>query len=109
MIGGSDLLLVAAEAGDRAVGFIQAHRLCVIEAGYGVEILGLVVSTKARRSGIGRALVAEVEDWARKAGADAVVVRSNTKRSESHIFYPAMGYTNVKTQTVYKKRLRGRC
>jgi GNAT superfamily N-acetyltransferase len=103
-IGELDLLLVAVDASDKAVGFIQAHRLCIIEVGFRVEILGLVVSSSARRSGIGRRLIAEVERWARNIGAEAVSVRSNTKRTEAHIFYPALGYTNIKTQAVYEKR-----
>jgi GNAT superfamily N-acetyltransferase len=105
-IGELDLLLVAVDASDKAVGFIQAHRLCIIEVGFRVEILGLVVSSSARRSGIGRRLIAEVERWARNIGAEAVSVRSNTKRTEAHIFYPALGYTNIKTQAVYEKPAR---
>jgi GNAT superfamily N-acetyltransferase len=105
-IGGSDLLLVAVTAADRPVGFIQAHRVCIIEAGDRVEILGLVVGASARRGGIGRKLIAEVEHWAESMGAEAVIVRSNTVRRESHIFYPALGYSRIKTQAVYEKRLR---
>lgn len=104
-IGNSDLLLVAVTATDHPVGFIQAHRVCIIEAGFRVEILGLVVSARARRGGIGKRLIAEVERWAKSIGAEAVVVRSNMKRTESHIFYPALGYSQIKTQAVYEKRL----
>ena len=100
------LLLVAVDAEDRPVGFIQANSVCIIEMGSRVEILGLVVSSKARRSGIGRRLIVEVERWAQSIGAEAVLVRSNTKRDEAHRFYPAMGYTKIKTQAVYKKQLR---
>ena len=39
-IGESDLLLVAVDAGDKAIGFVQAHRVCIIEVGLRVEILG---------------------------------------------------------------------
>ena len=105
-IGESDLLLVAVDANDKAVGFIQAHRVCIIEVGLRVEILGLVVSSSARRSGIGRRLIAEVERWATNIGAEAVSVRSNTKRVEAHIFYPALGYKKIKTQAVYEKAVR---
>jgi GNAT superfamily N-acetyltransferase len=105
-IGEPDLLLVAVDASDKTVGFIQAHRLCIIEVGFRVEILGLVVASAARRSGIGRRLIAEVERWATNIGAEAVSVRSNTKRTEAHIFYPAMGYTKIKTQAVYEKTVR---
>jgi GNAT superfamily N-acetyltransferase len=98
-----DLLLVAADATDRPTGFIQAHRVCIIEVGFRVEILGLVVSSSARRSGIGRRLIDEAERWAKHIGAEAISVRSNTKRTEAHVFYPALGYTKIKTQAVYEK------
>src|SRR5437016_8844781 len=88
-IGEADLLLVMADASDKAVGFIQAHRVCIIEVGFRVEILGLVVSSSARRKGIARMLIGEVELWAQKIGAEVISVRSNTKRAEAHLFYPA--------------------
>ena len=102
-IGESNLLLVAVDAGDKAIGFIQAHRVCIIEVGFRVEILGLVVSSSARRSGIARRLIEEAETWAKNIGADAISVRSNTKRIEAHLFYPALGYKKIKTQAVYEK------
>ena len=103
-IGESDLLLVAVDAGDKAIGFIQAHRVSIIEVGFRVEILGLVVSSSARRSGIARKLIEQAETWAKNIGADAISVRSNTKRIEAHVFYPALGYRKIKTQAVYEKR-----
>jgi GNAT superfamily N-acetyltransferase len=106
-IGEVDLLLVAADGSDKPVGFIQAHRVCIIELGLRVEILGLVVSSTARRKGIARTLIEEVELWAKKIGAEFVSVRSNTKRAEAHFFYPAMGYEQIKTQAVYAKRVGG--
>ena len=105
-IGESDLLLVALDASDKAIGFIQAHRVCIIEVGFRVEILGLVVSSSARRSGIGQRLIEEAERWAKRIGAEVVSVRSNTKRIEAHTFYPALGYKKIKTQAVYEKAVR---
>ena len=104
-IGETDLLLVAADGSDKPVGFIQAHRVCIIEVGFRVEILGLVVSSTARRKGVARALIGEVELWANRIGVEVVSVRSNTKRAEAHIFYPALGYEHIKTQAVYEKRI----
>jgi len=103
-IGESDLLLVAVDTSNKAIGFIQAHRVCIIELGFRVEILGLVVSASARRSGIGQALIKEAERWAKSNGAEAVSVRSNTRRIGAHIFYPALGYKKIKTQAVYEKQ-----
>ena len=94
----------AVDMNDKPVGFIQAHRVCIIEVGFRVEILGLVVSASARRSGIGQALIKEAERWAKSNGAEAVSVRSNTRRIEAHIFYPALGYKKIKTQAVYEKQ-----
>ena len=105
-IGESDLLLVAVDANDKAIGFIQAHRVCIIEVGFRVEILGLVVSSSARRSGIGRRLITEAERWAQNIDAEAISVRSNTKRVEAHLFYPVLGYKQIKTQAVYEKAVR---
>jgi predicted N-acetyltransferase YhbS len=105
-IGESDLLLVAVDAGNKAIGFIQAHRVCIIEVGFRVEILGLVVSSSSRRSGIARRLVEEAESWAKNIGAEAISVRSNTKRIEAHLFYPVLGYEKMKTQAVYEKAVR---
>jgi GNAT superfamily N-acetyltransferase len=102
-IGEADLLLVAADGSDKPVGFVQGHRVCIIEVGFRVEILGLVVSATTRREGIARMLIGEVELWAKKIGAEVVSVRSNTKRAEAHFFYPAMGYKQIKTQAVYEK------
>lgn len=101
----SDVLLVAVDRADVPLGFIQAGVVRTIEAEARVHILGLVVSSQARRLGIARRLMAEVERWAVGAGVEAVVVRSNIVRPEAHAFYPAVGYEKIKTQAVYLKRL----
>ena len=72
-----DLLLVAVDATDRPVGFIQAHRVCIIEVGFRVEILGLVVSSSARRSGIARGLI-EQEKY--RCGGDIGAKQYQTDR-----------------------------
>ena len=105
----SDLLLVSVSASEKVIGWMQAHAAHLLESGFRVEILGLVVSGESRRSGVGRALLAEVETWARNLGASAIVVRSNVRRTESHAFYPACGYEIAKTQHVYRKMLRKEC
>jgi predicted N-acetyltransferase YhbS len=101
----NDLVLVAVNDAGVVIGWIQAHASHVLESGFRVEIAGLIVSPDARRCGVGRALVSRAEEWARKLDAEAIVVRSNVQRIESHAFYPALGYLITKTQTVYRKRL----
>ena len=101
----NDLVIVAVTNGGVVVGWLQAHASHVIESGFRVEIAGLIVSPDARRCGIGRALVSRAEEWARHLSVEAIVVRSNVQRLESHAFYPALGYNVSKTQTVYRKKL----
>lgn len=102
----ADLLIVAVNEADVAIGFIHGRMTRTIESDARAYIVGLVVSSKARRAGVGRRLVAEVERWAATTDAEAIVVRSNTARGEAHEFYAAAGYEKVKTQAVYLKRLR---
>jgi len=98
------LVLVAPSPGGGVCGWLHAHACHVLESGFRVEIAGLVVSEGMRRRGVGRALVAGAESWAREIGSATVVVRSNAKRAESHVFYPSLGYEAYKTQVVYRKR-----
>ena len=97
-------LIVAELPGGGLGGWLQAHCSEAVESGFRVEIVGLVVSQAMRRRGIGRSLVAQAETWAAEISAEAVVVRSNATRLESHAFYPALGYLPSKTQVVYRKR-----
>jgi GNAT superfamily N-acetyltransferase len=102
----ADFLAVALSPGEVVIGFIHGRMTRSIEAEARVHIVGLVVSSTERRTGVGRRLIAEVERWAAATDAEAIVVRSNTARGEAHDFYPAAGYEKVKTQAVYLKRLR---
>jgi predicted N-acetyltransferase YhbS len=101
----SDLVVVAVDASNKVVGWLQAHAAHIIESGFRVEITGLIVSPESRRCGVGKALVAEAERWAMAKSAEAIVVRSNVQREESRLFYPALGYTPTKTEKVYRKVL----
>ena len=104
----SDLLLVAVWADGRLAAWLQAHASHRVHTGRSVEIVGLVVDPEFRREGIGRRLVAAAEQWAEARSAEALVVRSNLLRSESHCFYPALGFGLSKKQAVYRLELGDR-
>jgi GNAT superfamily N-acetyltransferase len=101
----ADLMIIAEDSHRDVAGWLQAHAAHIVETGFRVEITGLIVSPDQRRRGVGRALVAEAERWATTIAAGAIVVRSNVQRTESHAFYPALGYVATKTQNVYRKKL----
>jgi len=96
---------VAEDDDGMIIGWIQTHASYVLESGFRAEIVGLVVAENARRQGDGRILVRCAEEWAGECDADVIVVRSNTKRRESHLFYPSLGFQPTKTQQVYRKKI----
>lgn len=89
------------DGGDDLLGLIHAQQMDRIISDPYVEILHLVVAARARRGGVGRALVARVLAWAGERGVDRVRVRSNIVRPEAHDFYRALGFARHKTQHVY--------
>ena len=86
------------------IGWLHAFICPPLMAGREVEIGGLVVDEAQRRLGIGRSLMAEAERWAGTRDCTAIRLRSNTVRTEAHIFYKRRGYEELKTQHVFRKR-----
>ena len=68
-------------------------------------IWGLVVDKDYRHSGIGRCLMQQIEQWAFLAGCKNVLLTSNIKRKEAHLFYEKIGYTNIKQSFTFNKKL----
>jgi len=94
--------LVAEIDGD-VVGWLHISLCEHIDAETCVMIDGLVVDRTRRRSGIGRRLLAQAEDWARANSCALVRLRSTDARTEAHKFYEHLGYTKVKTQFAFAK------
>ena len=69
------------------------------------ELLGLVVDESVRSGGVGAALLAAAEAWARGAGFATMRVRSNVLRERAHRFYEREGYARIKTSAVFRKSL----
>src|SRR6476619_751274 len=65
MIGSADdCLFVVEDSGGELAGWIHGFLSQLLESDYRVEIGGLLVDERWRRSGLGRRLVEAVEDWA---------------------------------------------
>lgn len=99
------IVLVAEEPPAEVVGWVHGADQQLLESGRRCELLGLVVDSRVRGRGVGRRLVAAVEEWAVARGLEQMAVRSNVARSESHPFYERLGYARVKTQHAYRKRV----
>lgn len=86
-------------------GYVVAEHRLLLQFGERVELIALVVDAAQRRHGLGQALVAAVEHWARRRGLTQMVVRSSTRRDAAHPFYRSLGYLHHKTQHVYTRTL----
>jgi GNAT superfamily N-acetyltransferase len=102
---GEHTLLVAVDARDLPIGWIHVERLDTLETPPMVGIAGLVVGDGSRSEGIGSALLAAGEAWARDQGLGVMQVRSRTTRERAHRFYERAGYERVKTSAVFRKPL----
>ncbi len=100
-----DRLMVAEVPGGELAGWIHGYLCQLLESDFRVEIGGLIVDERWRRSGIGRRLVQSVEGWAVERGAVDLSVRCREERAESHKFYESLSFRHTKTQRVFRKRL----
>ncbi len=97
--------IFVAIANESVVGWAVAERRISLGELFTSEITGLVVSASVRRAGVGRLLIQAIDDWSRTKGLSRVVVRSNVRRSESHEFYPSVGFELTKTSHFYVKHI----
>jgi GNAT superfamily N-acetyltransferase len=86
------IAFVACSADDRILGLASASRHATLHAGAQVAyITALVTAEDARGQGVGRSLVATIEQWAREAGCTRLSVTSAEHRAGAHAFYPRCG------------------
>lgn len=91
-----ELVVLVAELEGHVVGLATGHMLPVIQEAQPLAMLtALVVQEGTRGSGIGRELVASIEAWARKQGANRIVVTSGLARTGAHAFYERIGYEHT--------------
>ncbi len=85
------VLLVARQA-ERLVGTVQLELATKPNARHRAEVQKLMVHSQARRQGIGRALLAAIEEEARRAGRTLLVL--DTRQGDpSEQLYLSHGYT----------------
>jgi len=84
--------LVAARAGV-VCGLATVHLIPLFHRdGALARITSFVVGHSAQRSGVGSALLAACETYARSHGAERIELTSGDRRAEAHAFYEARGF-----------------
>jgi GNAT superfamily N-acetyltransferase len=87
------------------LGWVHVHLYSLLVDDPEAEIGGLVVDEKARGQRIGEKLMQAAEAWTLEKGCLSVYLRSNVIRSRAHEFYKRIGYTIVKSQYAFRKKL----
>jgi GNAT superfamily N-acetyltransferase len=96
---------VAEDSDGRVLGWAHVFAAPFLESGPNAELGGLVVDESARGRGIGTALVARAEAWARERGIRKLCLRSNVVRTEAHAFYQKLGFAIQKSQFKFHKEV----
>ena len=101
-------IFVAEERG-ALIGFVEASIRSHAEGCYNGPapfVEGWFVSAQARKRGVGRALIAAVEDWARAQGFTELASDATLENVRSHAAHAALGFEEVERLVAFRKDLR---
>ncbi|QQK06927.1 GNAT family N-acetyltransferase [Miniphocaeibacter halophilus] len=97
--------IFVAEVDEYVIGYVHASNYQCIYSKPMKNILGIAVSKKFQKIGIGRDLLEAVEKWARDEKVSCVRLASGEEREDSHKFYLKCGYKKIKDQKNFRKNL----
>lgn len=106
--GGDGQSLMVAELDGTIVGLLHVFARPAIEKPVEALVQSLVVDETCRGAGIGRALMASAEAWARDRGLASVTLHTQLKRADARAFYRALGYGDVAEAMLMRKKLENR-
>jgi GNAT superfamily N-acetyltransferase len=94
---GVETVFVAANRSNLVGLVVVMRQLLFGRARPNARITALVVRSSARRTGVGRILVARAREWARSAGCDGIEVTSGIRREReaAHHFYENLGLNRM--------------
>lgn len=101
----ANALFIAEDDDERMIGWLHIVGRVYLDADPFAQIGGIVVDERNRGQGVGRALLAQAEQWAAAHGYDEMRLWSNAARAGAHAFYERYGYEPVKTSYVFRKSL----
>lgn len=92
-----NLLMVAVDEDDECIGFVHANNHDPVYAPPMKDIMALAVYDEYRHKGIGKQLVAAVENWAKQTGASGLRTNSSIDQKNAVAFYKACGFDYIRT------------
>ena len=103
---GRERMLVVAELDGEVVGMAQVARSNATNARHRAEVRRVAVAASVRGRGVGRGLMASVEDAARANGLTLLWLTTHAD-TEADRFYEAIGYTRLGVIPGYSRRPDG--
>ncbi len=103
LAGRADHALIVAQSDGAVLGLADLSERRHLVGPPMAEIESLVVLESARGKGVGAALLAAAEGWARSRGLAGVNLGSRVTRLDAHRFYEREGYLRIKEQAIYRK------
>ena len=94
-----------AEVEQKIVGFIHVERYELLYLPVMANILGLAVSSLARRQGVGSKLIDEAKQWAAQNDISTMRLNSGKARTEAHEFYRHNGFDHEKEQIRFTAKI----
>jgi len=98
-------VILGAEKDGLLAGFCHVYARPALEKPPEAMVQSLVVDGNERKSGIGRALMDAVEEFARQQGFTSAALYSQTERKDAHAFYGSLGYELITTSGLLRKNL----
>ncbi len=102
-VGFGALAIATAEREGAVLGYIHGQPYRTLYHAPVANVLALSVAQDAQGFGVGRALLARLEDWARAAGFSGVRLSSGMERAGAHVFYERCGYRHVKSHKTFQR------
>jgi GNAT superfamily N-acetyltransferase len=98
-VGGTHLILVEEDGGLIGLAAMQVMPLVHRDLAVG-RITAMVVRSDRRGSGVGRRLLSELEEIARREGCGRIDLTSRYRREEAHAFYRSQGFEDTSLRFV---------
>ena len=97
--------IAVAEIDGQVVGFIHACEYQLLYQPPMLNLMGIAVNAQFRGQGIGKALLAIVEEMARSRRYAGIRVISGVGRDDAHAFYRVIGYADAGESVKFFKKL----
>lgn len=98
-------VVFVAEAEGKVTGYVHAEIYNLLYYESMINVLGLAVSSACRRQGIGKALMQQIENWAKEREIKKIRLNSGSTRKEAHEFYRVIGFDEENGQVRFLKTI----